>query len=118
MALIGHRFPTEHRSERRFSKAGGLVKASEQLNVRDDVSNLESAKIMVRHELEMGLDSFLVIRPETCLNQSFARFPRSFGALIKRMPVCEVLGGSVIQLPNQRFLPIGPVLVACALAIG
>src|SRR5690349_15399676 len=104
MALIGHRFPTEHRSEWRFSEAGRIVKAPEQLHVRDDVSNLESAKIIVRHELEMGLDSFFVIRPEARLNQSFPRFPRSFGALIKRMPVCEVLGGGVIQLPNQRFL--------------
>src|SRR6266576_2824072 len=51
------------------------------------------------------------------LNQSFARFPRSFGSIVERMSIGEVLGGGVIQLPNQCFLPIRPIFVARALAV-
>src|ERR1043165_8278435 len=99
MALVRHRLPTEHRRERRLAEAGRIVEAPKQFYVRDNISDLEGAKVMVRHEFEMGLDFVCVVATETHLHQSFASLTRRLGPFVKRMPVGEVLCGGVVQLP-------------------
>src|SRR6267142_6267322 len=98
MALRWDRLPAEDRSKRAFPKTGRLIKAPKQFHVCDHVSDFERAKIMVRHEVEVRLDFVGIIGSEADLNQSLACFPSRFRALIKRMPVGQILTGRAIQL--------------------
>src|SRR5438477_5102250 len=116
MSLRRHRLPVQHRSEWPFSEAGLLVKPPEQFHMRDNVSNFERAKIMIWHEVEVCLDFVGIIGTEADLDQRLARFSGRFRTFIKRMPVGQILTGRVIELPDQRSLPVGPAFVARALA--
>src|SRR5205085_6065400 len=78
MSLCRHRLPVQHRSEWRFSETGRLIKPPEQFHMRDNVTDFERAKIMIRHEVEVRLDFVGIIGPKADLNQSLACFPCRF----------------------------------------
>ena len=82
-------------------------------NLRD----IATAKIIVRHELKVRVNLRCKIGRKPCGYRALQTFTFDLCLFIVGLLVRQEARGFVKQFPNQRFFPIRPRLRACTLAV-
>ena len=91
---------------------------AEKPDVLGDVGDAVGLEIALRHVLEMRVD-FLAVFGGELLAHRVAQFFALDGALaVEGLAIGQIKRGAAVELPDERLLPVGPVFVARALAVG
>src|SRR5215831_12132564 len=100
----------------RIAKSG-LEKGPKQPEMPNDFIDLMTLKIAIRHRMKMYLDFLLVIFRHFLRNSFLQVIPFNSPLGEVFSPVVQITGRSVMEMPDQRFLPIRPVLATRSLPI-
>ena len=65
----------------------------------------------------MGFDFLGKFRAELLGHAGLELFPLDFGLLVKRFLIGKIMRGGMVELPDQRLLPVRPGVGAGALAV-
>ena len=119
MTLLGKSFPVDRRSQRLVAPEGYILeKSAKKFKMPDNFGNVESAKIIVRHEVKVRFNLLPTIAGKIIGDGALQAFTLDFCLFVVGFLVGEVLRSGMKELPHQRFLPVRPALSACALTVG
>src|ERR1700741_3378844 len=97
-----HRFP-------RILKSC-LQPATKEADVSDNFINIMTLEIAFRYRLKMVLNLFPKVAGQPLGNRGLKIRPLDAALLEEFTLVTEIAGSRLIKLPNQRLLPIRPIL--------